>query len=131
MSVDYKLIADNDPAGELQSAFDSMKTETVTSTPEVMVTYRRISASVSLAASAELEAAVLAAQAMPSWVNTALASDGIDVNDPQVSATLNNIVSADTAAAIIAMGIVTIPKYAGLKIGHLANARQMRAEGRV
>ena len=53
------------------------------------------------------------------------------MNDAQVSATLGAIVSTDTAAAIIAMGLVTSPKYAGLKIGHLANARQMRAEGRV
>ena len=128
--VDYKLIADNDTGGELQLTFDNMSAETVTSTPEVMLTYRRISASVSLAASAELESAVLAAPAMPSWVNTALASDGIDVNDPQVSAVLKSLVPSH-AEQITAMGIITNPKYAGLKIGHLANARQMRAEGRV
>tara|TARA_R110002074_G_scaffold119_2_gene486 strand:+ start:901 stop:1293 length:393 start_codon:yes stop_codon:yes gene_type:complete len=129
--VNYKLIADNDPVGELQTAFDSMAAEAVTSTPEVMVTYRQIGERVSLAASAELEAAVNGSELVPSWVDSVLAKDGINVNDAQVSATLGAIVSTDTAAAIIAMGLVTSPKYAGLKIGHLANARQMRAEGRV
>ena len=129
--VNYKLIADNDPSGDLETAFAAMGAEAVTSTPEVMVTYRRISAAVSLAASAELEAAVKAELTIPSWVDTALASDGIDVNDAQVSAVLDSLVSVATAAAIKAMGVITDPKYKGFKIGHLANARQMREEGRV
>ena len=129
--VNYKLLADNDPGGELETAFDSMSAETITSTPEVMVTYRQIGERVSLAASAELEAAVNGSASIPSWVDSVLAKDGINVNDAQVSATLGAIVSADTAAAIIAMGVVTSPKYSGLKIGHLANARQMRQAGRI
>ena len=130
MSVDYKLIADNDPAGELQTAFDAMAAETVTSTPEFMVTYRKIGQSVSLAASAELETALKdASNGIPSWVDSVLAKDGINVNDPQVAGVLAALSSH--AAAITAMGVVTSPKYAGLKIGHLANARQMRADGRV
>jgi hypothetical protein len=42
---------------------------------------------------------------------------------------LNSIVSPATAAAIIASGVETNPVYPGLKVGHLANARQKRAEG--
>ena len=129
--VNYKIIADNDPGGDLETAFAAMSAETVTSAPEVMVTYRRISAVVSLAASAELEAAVKSELTIPSWVNTALASDGIDVNDVQVSAVLDTLVSAGTSAEIKAMGVITEPKYKGFKIGHLANARQMREEGRI
>jgi hypothetical protein len=131
MSVDYKLIADNDQGGELASAFNAMRAETVSATPEVMVTYRRVSASVSLAASAELEAAVASAPSMPSWVDKALSLDGIDVNDPQTAGLLSTLVTPETAAAIIAMGVISEPKYKGLKIGHLENARQMRAEGEI
>jgi hypothetical protein len=127
--IDYKQLADNDPGGELETAFASMSAETVTSTPEVMLTYRRISAGVSLAASAELEVAVNASAQMPSWVDKALSTDGIDVNDPQTAGLLAMLVP-DHAAAIQAMGVVNVSKYgAGFKIGHLQNARQMRDEG--
>jgi hypothetical protein len=130
VSVNYKLIADNDPSGELETAFAAMAAETVTSTPEVMVTYRQIGETVSLAASAELETALNdSGNGIPSWVDTALTKDGINVNDPQVADVLGSLSSS--AADITAMGVVTSPVYAGLKIGHLANARQMRMDGRV
>jgi len=127
MSVDYKLLADNDLGGDLDAAFATMSAETITSTPEVMVTYRRISAAVSLEASATLEAIVQGMETMPSWVDKALATDGIDVNNPQVAGLLDSIIP-EFSAAIIAMGIVTTPRYAGLKIGHLANARQKKEQ---
>jgi len=131
MSVNYKDLADNDPGGELQSAFDKMRAETITVNPEYMVTYRTIGSLVGLAESAELEIAVKAASSIPEWVNTSLASDGIDVNDAQVSATLGVLVSEATAAKITELGNVVVPRRTGLKIGHLANARQMREEGRI
>lgn len=132
MSVDYKRLADDDVGGELEPAFSTMSAMTVESTPEVMVTYRRISAAVSLAASAELEIGVLSPDSnIPSWVNASLSNDGIDVNDPQVNAVLASLVSVDTSAAISAMGVITEPKYTNFKVGHLANARQMRVEGRI
>lgn len=129
--TNYKLIADSDPGGDLETAFATMASETITEKPEVMITYRKIGAAVSLSASFELESAIKASTQIPSWVDDVLRTDGIDVNDPQVSATLGALVSAQTAADILAMGQVTKPKYQGLKLGHLQNAREMRAEGRI
>ena len=129
--VDYKLIADNDVGGDLEGAFNAMSLEIISTTPEVMVTYRRISASVSLTVSAELQAAVLNATLIPAWVNQALAYDGININDPQVKSVLSTLVYEDSANRIIEMGVVKAPKYSNFKIGHLANARQKRAEGKI
>lgn len=129
MSVNYKLIADGDPGGELQAAFESMKAETVTSTPEVMITYRRISV-MSFAAMVALEAAIKATESTNDAIHALLKTDGIDVNDAQVAGVLIGLVPTH-ANDIIAMGVITTPTYAGLKLGHLQNARQMRIEGRV
>lgn len=128
MSVNYKLIADNDPGGDLETAFNTLASETVITTPETMITYRKIAASVSLTATAELEQAI---SALPLWVNKALQTDGIDVNDPQTAAALSSLVSTETAASIIALGKISTQKYPGLKLGHLQNAREMRAEGKI
>jgi hypothetical protein len=131
VSVDYKLIADNDPAGELETAFAAMAAETVTSTPEVMVTYRKIGEVVGLAASAELEVALKNTDnGIPSWVNAALNGGGVNVNDPQVSDVLEALVP-DNAEAITAIGVVTTAKYKSLKMRSLSKARLMRAEGRI
>lgn len=129
--IDYKLLADNDPGGNLDTAYAAMSTETITTNPELMITYRKIGADCGLAVSAELEAAVKADANIPDWVNTALANDGINVNDPQVSATLASLVSAESATSISALGDVVELKYPNLKKGHLQNAREMRQEGRV
>ena len=128
MSVNYKLIADNDPGGDLQTAFNSLASETIITTPETMITYRKIAARVSLTATAELETAI---SALPLWVNKALQTDGIDVNDAQTAAVLSSLVSTETASSIIALGQISTPKYQGLKLGHLQNAREMRAEGKI
>lgn len=128
--VNYKLLADEDVGGDLETAHATMSAMTVTSTPEIMVSYRTVGAGVSLEASASLEAAMKPVNGIPEWVNTALASDGINVNDAQVSGLLTNLVPT-FSADILALGVVTSPKYKGFKIGHLANARQMRQEGRV
>lgn len=129
--INYKSIADNDPGGDLETAFNTMADEVITETPEVMITYRKIGAAVSLTASFELEAAIKASAQIPTWVDDVLRTDGIDVNDPQVSATLGALVSAQTAADILLMGQITKPKYEGLKLGHLQNAREMRSEGKI
>ena len=129
--IDYKQIADGDPSGDLDTAYAAMAAETINTTPEQLMTYRSIASKVSFAASAELESAILAVPAYSGWLNTDLQARGIDVNDAQVAGLIGTIVSAPTAAAIVAAGIVVVPKYAGLKIGHLANARQQRAAGEV
>lgn len=127
--TDYKGIADGDPTGDLQAAFDSMAAETVATTPEKLMTYRSIANEVSFAASAELETSVLAS--MPAWLNANLQTGGIDVNNSQTAALLGSLVTTATADAIIAAGVINVAKYPGLKIGHLADARRQRIAGEV
>lgn len=129
--VDYKLLADNDPSGDLETAFAAMSAETVTTHPQTMITYRKIGGQVSLSASAELESGVTGSVSIPSWVDKALSTDGIDVNNPQVAAVIGSLVSAETAAAILALGDIVEPRYKGLKIEQLEKARQLRQEGKV
>ncbi len=128
MSVNYKRLADEDVGGELESAFGTMSVMTVETTPEVMVTYRKVGAEVGLTASAELETAMKTAEGIPDWVNIALSTDGINVNDPQVSGLLGALVP-DYSDAIIALGSTTKAKYQSLQVEQLEKARKLRAEG--
>ena len=127
--VDYKKIADGDPSGDLDTAFNTMAAETEVTTPEKLMTYRTVASEVGFAESAELEAGVLAG--MPQWLNADLQTRGIDVNNPDVIALIGTLVSAPTATSILASGQVSSLVYPGLKIGHLANARQQRAVGEI
>jgi hypothetical protein len=128
--VDYKKIADGDPTGPLEAAFNTMAAETVATTPEKLMTYRTIASEVSFAASVELETGITTA-GMPKWLDADLQTRGIDVNSPDVAALIGSIVSAPTATAILAAGVVSAPVYPGLALGHLQNARQQRAAGEV
>ena len=130
--VDYKLLADSDPEGDLQVAFDSMAAETVTTTPETQVTYITLARDVGLTTANAL-ASRLSTQL--AWIDKAMSGEGIDVNNPQVGPFLDALVDTDftqlMADNIKALGNVISPKYPGFKIGHLSNARQMRTDGRV
>jgi hypothetical protein len=130
MGIDYKAISDSDPGGALEAAYNTMLAMTMETTPDKLVTYRNIAAGVNLAASSELESAI-EASALPKWVDKALNGDGININDPQVSAVLSTLVSAETYTAISDLGRVASPLFPRLKIGHLANARQMKSSGRI
>lgn len=129
--VDYKLIADNDPGGDIETAYAAMAAETVTSTPETRLTYLSIANRVGYAAAAALYDRVIAN--MPAWINQAMMQGGVDVNNPQTAGILNSLVgggfTAKMMSDIINAGVESSPKYPGLKIGHLANARQKRAAG--
>ena len=127
--IDYKFIADNDPGSDLDLAFLSMSIETSTSNPEKLMTYRSIANEVGYAESVELENGTAA---LAKWVNADLQGRGIDINSPQTAALLNSgIVSSETSSKLLAAGVVITPKFQGLKIGHLQNARQMRAAGEI
>ena len=129
--IDYKKIADNDVGGELDSALSTMKllVETV-KLPEKMITYRTIAAQVNLAASAELETAIKGAETMPEWVNIALSSDGININDSQVEGVLNSLGLTD-AQSIIDIGVDEVLMFPSLKAGHLEVARAKRIAGEI
>jgi len=133
MSVDYAVLADNDPGGTLSSAFSAMAAQVVTEYPEFMITYRSVANAVGFDASVQLQVKVKSA--FPSWVDALLSSDGIDVNNIQTDALVNSLVDTTFTQAmadgILAMGDVSVPVFPGLKPGVLADARRMRAEGRV
>lgn len=137
--IDYKLIADNDPGGDLEAAFATMAAETVSvPIPGKRQTYLSIADEAGFteatALSATVDAAVSGGQ-LPKWVDTALERDGIDVTNPQVGPILNGLVNASLTQAmvdaILATGIEQQPKYPGLKEGHIQNARQKRTRGEI
>jgi len=131
--TNYKLIADGDPGGNIDTAFASMKAETVTTSPEVRLTYLAVARSVGAGAASKLNARVLATQSP--WVDHALNNEGVDINNPQIPALLNSMVNATftqaNADAVKAIGNVTQSKYPRLRQGHLEDARRLRAEGKI
>ena len=137
--IDYKLIADNDPGGDLETAFAQMQAETVTvPVPGKRQTYLSIADEVGFAEAAALSGTVEAevtAKQLPKWVDVALEQDGIDVTNPQVGPILSSLVNETLTQtmvdAIIATGSEDRPKYPGLRIGYLADARRKRERGEI
>lgn len=131
--INYKLIADNDPGGDVEAAYASMSGETVSSTPETRMTYLSIANRVGFGTAAALYERVVAG--MPAWVNESMLNGGVDVNNPQTYGLLRSLIggnfTADMADAIVSAGIERTPKYPGLRLGHLVNARQKRAAGEI
>ncbi len=130
MRPNYTKIADNDPSGDLETALAKMLLMTEEVTPdEVMVTYRTVGRDVGLAESKEFEDALIASADIPLWVNEALNSDGLNVNDPQTAGTLKEILNADLADSIIALGVLTSLMFPSLRAGELQTARDKRIRG--
>lgn len=141
MTINYKALADLDPGGTLESAYDTLAVAETTSSDHVqMVTDLSIAASIGLndtvAFLAGLDTAVddlVLPSIVVEWLTT---NGGIDVNHQDSQTTLQSLATANyveqtTVDAVIAMGENSELDFPNLKIGHLANARQMRAEGRV
>lgn len=138
MSVPYKLYADDDPGGTLESAFATMEAATVNTTPKYRLTYMSIASKVDLAAAIAIEKAIdgaIGLKAIPKWVATIMVTTGLDINDPQVQMILGQLIGANLSEAqadkILAVGVVKEPMYPGIKIGHLNDARVQRKEGNV
>lgn len=137
--IDYKAIADGDPGGDLEAAFAAMAAETVTvQIPGKRQTYISIADEVGFAEAAALSGTVEAevtAKQLPKWVDVALEQDGIDVTNPQVKPILdgmvNDLLTQAMVDAIIATGSEDRPKYPGLRIGYLADARRKRERGEI
>ena len=130
--IDYKLLADNDPGGDLEVAFNLMYEQTVATYPQKLMTYIDIASRAGFFVSAELQNAVVDNVGIPSWVDIALSRDGVDVNDEQTQSVLSSIVSEETALAISALGVELISRFPQLtSVRHLDKARVMRADGRV
>lgn len=134
--TDYKKLADNDPGGDLATAYATMKAETEVTTPELKLTYVKIGNLVSLDAASALQAAVLnVGTGIPEWVDSALKGSGIDVNNTQTQSLLtqlgsNSYITVATADAIKALGNVTVAKYTELSsMEFLKKARTLRTAG--
>lgn len=129
----YKELADNDPGGDVQAAFDAMNSETIDTTPIKRMSYADIAREVGYQESAALESVVDAAissNGLAKWVKSRLERDGIDVNDSQTQALLTSLIGATEAAKIISAGIVKEKKFPYLtSIQQLTNARYARAKG--
>lgn len=130
MTIDYKALAAEDTGETLDVFFARLSAEKIASKPKKMMTYISIANEVSFTGSSSLEKGVATATAngqLPAWVDDALKSSGVDVNDPQTGALLDAIVPPETATAIKAAGVVYAPKYPDLKEGYLQNARDWYA----
>jgi len=136
--IDYRGLADGDPGGTLQDAFNIMETATVSEAEDRSFNYTQIANQAGFGVATELQAVVtmlVGANQFPAWVNSALESEGINVNDPQVSGAVTSLVAAglsqESADAILALRYVENKVYPRIKIGYLANARQKRIDGEI
>lgn len=131
--VDYVAIKAADPGGTINEAYDAMSAETrAVSRGRYKVTQLMIAEETTIELADNfrngLKAAVDAGQ-LPDWAMNALDTEGIDVNNSQVRAKLQQIVDAGALEqgdcdAVLAMGDEDVPVWPGLKHGHIQNARQ-------
>lgn len=133
MNVDYKMLADNDPGGDLETAFAAMKAETVTVAQDRKLTYIDIANEAGFQVATNLQLKIneaIQAGVFPDLVDAALKGDGININDPQVAGVIGSLgLSAGGEAAILDLQNVTSPKYPRLRIGYLSDARRKRERG--
>tara|TARA_S200002703_G_scaffold1263_1_gene2210 strand:+ start:11128 stop:11535 length:408 start_codon:yes stop_codon:yes gene_type:complete len=135
MIVDYKLLADNDPGGYIETAFAAMQAETVTSAQDRKLSYIDIANEAGFQVATNLQLKIKAAidaGVFPDLVDSALKGDGININDPQVAVVISTLgLSAGDEAAVLDLQNVTSAKYPNLRIGHLSDARRKRERGEV
>lgn len=138
--IDYTSIANGDPGGDLQLAFESMTAETVEQAQDRKVNYVVIANEAGFAEAGALEARIrakIAANELPEWVHDALKSGGLNINDSQLETQLLSMVdevSLTTAHAnkILTLKTVSVAKYPQLREqSHLAKARKLRVEGKI
>lgn len=128
--VDYTLIANEDPGGTLEQAYATMVDRRVSVSRGVYkITDIMVAAEIGLSKAESFLSAVEAA--VPARVSHWIKTGGIDINHPDTIATLTAI-NPPHLAEVLPMGSESVCPYgAGFKIGHLQNARQMRADGRI
>jgi hypothetical protein len=139
MSDYYKKIADGDPGGDLTAAYEAMRAETISapSQGEYRVTMttmaNRLGRDAARRIYAGFKAAVAAGQ-MDDWELAQLNDKGFDINNPETATAVTalfqaGVLTQSDATALLNIAESTEPKYPGLEIGHLQNAREMRERG--
>lgn len=133
MKIDYAAIKLADTGEvDVNDAFATMSAMTVDTYPETMLTYINIANKASFAVSAEVAAAVktaITAESIPEWVEDALKTVGIDINNAETVGLLASIgVTASSITAITNIGKVVVPAFPSLRLGHLMTARTLTEE---
>lgn len=130
--VNYKAIADEaEPYGEYQAAYDSMSVETKTEYKELSSNNLREWSTTYQDDYTLLknDGNVLAEMALKQ-INIDVSP--LDMRKESVRGFVNALpISEDGKSAILAMATVNVNVWQGLKLGHVQNALQKRAEGKV
>jgi hypothetical protein len=132
MSINYKLIADDDPGGELETAFATMSVVTVVNEKiQARYTDQDIAREIGFGPANQFLDDVEAA--VPGRVAYWLRTLGIDVAHIDTINVLNNLDPAPrNLNLVLALKNEKIPKYGfGFKEGHLQTARKKLAEGKI
>ena len=132
MSVNYKLIADNDPGGTLDAAFESMAAETTKqSKGKYLVNDLMIVNELGASDGHAFLDSVEASELLPERAKLWLRGNGIDVNHPDVEGILTAM-NPPNIDKVLAMGDEVVPKYgAGFNEKQLNNARISRLNGAI
>lgn len=130
MTIDYTLIADNDPGGDLETAYATMFAETVVNErSNAVFNDRDIAMEVGFTLANQflddLEAAAPAR--IMRWIETI----GLDLAHQDVIDAITNIAPRNLSV-VLALKDETLPRYGvSFNEGHLQSARELRAVGRV
>ena len=136
MTTDYSALASGDPGGELQTAYETMKAETVSTLKTLTGNELRIWAAQNPADYQNIKTAAdtnVAAEMALALMQT---PDSIlEMGKPEVAALVGGLhqygLLSDTGkAALEAMATIERPLYPGLTQAQLEKARVMRMEGR-
>lgn len=134
MSVNYKLIADDDPGGKLETAFESMSKVTESrSRGSFRVNDIMIVAVLGSTDGHEFLDAVEGSNLLPERAKLWLRGEGIDINHPDTAGVLRAMnPNPPHLEKVLAMGNEIVPKYgAGFKAGHLQTAREKRKGSKI
>ena len=134
--IDYKVIADADPGGDLQAAFEAMRDETVTSYKALSGNELRLwsaanpydYSAIKMAAATNVVAEI--AFSLIQTPDSLLELNRADVLLMVEGMVTGGIFSEEGKNALLAMATVITPAYPGLNQAILAKARDMRKEGR-
>lgn len=136
MIVDYQAIANDDLGGDLNAAFNQLKSLTVDEIVDVRINdiglAARIGLTKTMAFLTALKAGVSGGVLPQEIVDWFASEKGIELNNVESIATLDSLVVAGILDAalrdeIVALRVNTKLKYPRLKLGHLQNAREKQA----
>ena len=135
--TDYKAIADADPTGDLQAAFETMRNQTVSSYRALTGNELRLWSAANPTDYSRIKSAAAADVVSEIAFSLIQTPDSLlELNRPEVLAMVAAMVAAGIVSeqgrdALLAMARVEVPMFPGLNQALLAKARAMRAEGRV